>query len=133
PYLRRDFPVMLQGWKWMLFLAGLGITVYNSVIYLGLDHTTAINMVLINSARPAMIVALSYIVFRERVTSAQTVGLVLGFLGTLVVLFRGELERLATLELNIGDMFIFVATVSWALYTVFFPKRPPIHGASFMA
>jgi drug/metabolite transporter (DMT)-like permease len=133
PYLRRDFPAMLAGWRWMLFLAGLGIALYNSVIYLGLDHTTAINMVLINSARPAMIVALSFVVFRERVSSTQTVGLVLGFLGTLVVLFHGELERLATLELNIGDMFIFVATISWALYTVFFPKRPPIHGASFMA
>jgi drug/metabolite transporter (DMT)-like permease len=133
PFLRRDFPAVVRGWRWMVFLAAIGITVYNSVIYLGLDHTTAINMVLINSARPAMIVALSFIAFRERVTTTQTVGLVLGFLGTFVVLFRGEFERVATLQLNIGDMFIFVATVSWAVYTVFLPKRPPIHGASFMA
>ena len=133
PYLRRDLPALLAGWRWMLFLAGLGIAVYNCVIYFGLDHTTAINMVLINSARPAMIVLLSYLFFRVRVGGWQLVGLVLGFLGTAVVLFHGELARVATLELNVGDLLIFVATVTWALYTVFLPKRPPIHGASFMA
>jgi len=133
PYLRRDLPVLLQHWRWMLVLPALAIALYNTIIYFGLDHTTAINMVLINSARPAVIVLLSYLIFHVTVSGMQSIGLVLGFIGTGVILFQGELARIATLELNIGDLWIFVATIVWAVYTVFLPKRPPIHPASFMA
>ena len=133
PYLRRDLPVLLQHWRWMLVLSALAIALYNTIIYFGLDHTTAINMVLINSARPAVIVLLSYLIFHVTVSGMQSIGLVLGFIGTGVILFQGELARIATLELNIGDLWIFVATIVWAVYTVFLPKRPPIHPASFMA
>ena len=133
PYLKRDLPVLIQHWRWMVFLAALAIAGYNTIVYTGLDYTTAINMVLINSARPAIIVLMSYLFFGVSVRGWQAVGLILGFLGAAVILFRGDVERLVAFELNFGDLWIFVATIVWALYTVFLPKRPPIHPASFMA
>jgi drug/metabolite transporter (DMT)-like permease len=133
PYMRRDWPVLIQNWRWMLFLSTLGIAIYNTVIYFGLDHTTAINMVLINAVRPAIIVLLSFLIYRVTVGRAQALGLFCGFIGTLVILARGDIAVLLGLQFNIGDLWICVGTVVWAVYTVFFPKRPQIHPASFMA
>ena len=134
PYLRRDWPVLVANWRWMVFLATLGIAMYNTIIYFGLDHTTAINMVLINAVRPAIIVTLSFLIYRITVGRSQTVGLAFGFIGTLVILARGDIAVLVGVEFNIGDLWICVATLIWAIYTVFLPKRPQrMHPASFMA
>jgi drug/metabolite transporter (DMT)-like permease len=133
PYMRRDWPVLLANWRWMAFLATLGIAMYNTIIYFGLDHTTAINMVLINALRPAVIVLLSFLIYRVTVGRLQTLGLVFGFIGTMIILARGDWAVLFNVEFNIGDLWICVATFTWAVYTVFLPKRPKIHPASFMA
>lgn len=133
PYMRRDWPILVRNWRWMLFLATLGIALYNTVIYFGLDHTTAINMVLINAVRPAIIVSLSYLIYRVTVGRGQAFGLFCGFVGTLIVLARGDLGVLLGLQFNVGDLWICVGTVAWAVYTVFYPKRPQIHPTSFMA
>jgi len=132
PYLRRDWPALKDRWGWLLFLSALGIAAYNAIIYFALHYTTAINMVLINAQRPIIIVALSYGLYRTKVGTIQIVGLVLGFLGTLVVMSRGEWQVLRDFEFNSGDLWIFVGTVIWAVYTVFLPKRPAIHPTSFM-
>lgn len=133
PYMRRDWPIMLRKWPWMVFLATLGIATYNTVIYFGLDQTTAINMVLINAVRPAVIVLLSFIIFRVTVARGQALGLFFGFLGAVVILVRGDLAVLFGLQFNQGDLIICIGTMVWATYTVYFPKRPDIHPASFMA
>ncbi len=134
PYLRRDWPVLLANWRWMVFLATLGIAMYNTIIYFGLDHTTAINMVLINAMRPAVIVSLSFLIYRVTVGRVQTLGLFCGFVGTLVILARGDWAVLLGVQFNIGDLWICCATFIWAVYTVFLPKRPTqLHPASFMA
>ena len=133
PYMARDWPVVRQNWRWMVFLATLGIAIYNTVIYFGLDHTTAINMVLINAVRPAIIVLLSFLIYRVTVGRGQSLGLIFGFVGTLVILARGDLSVLTGFQFNIGDLWICVGTVVWSIYTVFLPKRPAIHPASFMA
>lgn len=133
PHLRRDIPVALANWKPVVALAILSITVYNTFIYFGLEHTSAINSYLINTARPVMIVLMSLFFLRVPVTLVQAIGLVIAFVGTCVIIFRGDLGVLRTLELNPGDLWIVVATTCWALYTVFLYKRPKIHGASFLA
>jgi drug/metabolite transporter (DMT)-like permease len=132
PYLRRDWATLKTDWGWLAFLAALGIAGYNAIIYFALHYTTAINMVLINAQRPIIIVALSYGLYRTKVSRMQTLGLVLGFLGTLVVMSRGDVDVLLRFEFNSGDLWIFVGTVIWAVYTVFLPKRPAIHPTSFM-
>lgn len=132
PHLRKDLPIALKHWPIMLVLGVLSIAVYNTFIYFGLDHTTAINMVLINTSRPVMIVILSFVFFRLTVTGLQSIGLFLGLVGTGVIVFRGDLDVLLGLKLNIGDLWVLAATVAWAIYTVFFHKKPKIHATSFL-
>lgn len=133
PHLGRDIPTAIRNWPTMIVLSVLSVSIYNSFVYFGLDHTTAINMVLINTARPVVIVLMSLLFFRVAVTGMQALGLVLGLVGTAVIVFRGEFRAVLDLKLNVGDLWVLAATVSWAAYTVFLHKRPKMHPASFLA
>ena len=57
----------------------------------------------------------------------------MAFLGTSVIVMRGDPARLINFEFNTGDLWVLAATLSWALYTVLLRKRPKMHPTSFLA
>ncbi|MCC6473533.1 MAG: EamA family transporter, partial [Burkholderiales bacterium] len=132
PHLREDWPLVRRHWPILFLFAILIISVYNTFAYIGLNTTTAINMLLINTTRPVIIVLLSYAFFRERPSALQAAGFLLALCGTLGILARGDLEALVGVRFIAGDLWVVAATVAWALYTVLYPKRPSIHPTSLM-
>src|SRR5579862_9444036 len=73
PHLRRDWPVLLRHWRLMLVLGTFGIGAYNTITYLGLQTTTALNALLMQSATPLAILLCSFVLFRERPSLRQIV------------------------------------------------------------
>lgn len=133
PRLRTDWPIALRHWPIMVLLSVMSVTAFNTLIYIGLQSTMALNSMLINTARPSMIVAMTFLFFHQRISAVQGLGLALGLGGTTIIVLRGNFNVLGGVELNPGDLWIVGATVSWAVYTVFLNKRPAIHATSFMA
>ncbi|MBP7960540.1 MAG: DMT family transporter [Caldilineaceae bacterium] len=133
PHLRRDWPVIRRAWKLITLLAILGITLFNTLVYTGLHATTAINALLLQSTMPVVIVLMSFLLFRERVTPAQVGGIVLSLAGVLTIIAKGSLTLLLSLSLNSGDLLIFIAVVGYAAYSVLLRKRPAMHPLSFLA
>ena len=133
PHLRNDLPALKNNWLIILILSALSITIYNTFIYEALLTTTAINSFLINTSRPVIIVLLSILFFREGINLIQSFGFVMAFLGTSVIVMRGDPARLINFEFNTGDLWVLAATLSWALYTVLLRKRPKMHPTSFLA
>ncbi len=132
PHFRREWPLVRRHWPILLLLGFLSITIYNTFVYIGLNTTTAINMLLINTARPVVIVFLSYLFYRERVTLVQAGGFALALSGTLTILARGNFDVFGDAHFIVGDLWVVGATVGWALYTVLYRKRPPIHATNLM-
>ena len=58
----------------MLVLGAIGVGTHNALAYLGLNYTTATNGVILNSFIPVMIVTLSWVFLRERLTPLQGLG-----------------------------------------------------------
>jgi drug/metabolite transporter (DMT)-like permease len=102
PFLKRDWPAIRKHLPVMLILTLAGITVYNSLAYWGLEHTQAINALLITSAHPLLVAGWSFILYRERLTVWQVVGIALSLGGVLIVLTRGDLAALQAVRFNIG-------------------------------
>ena len=75
PQLRGDWPIVRRHWKVLLGLGVIGIGTHNALAYLGLRYTTAVNGVILNSFIPVMIVALSWVLLRERLASLQVAGI----------------------------------------------------------
>lgn len=152
--LREAFdPVALNFWRWLVavlvmapfavgaawqrraairrhagllaFLALTGVTLFQSLVYLGLESTTAINAVLINASAPVFIVVCSWIVDREKAGLRQSAGMLLSFVGVLLIVCQGEPGRLLQLEFHRGDAWILLAMPIWGIYSVIVKRCPP--------
>ena len=123
--LHEQWPLMRKHWKIiglqgvLLFIGG------NGMLFVGLQFTTAINGALINSAEPVTIVAVAWVMFRDRLTPVQWAGIFISMIGVVYLVGRGNLSVLLSLDLNIGDIFIFISIISWAFYAVLMRKVPP--------
>jgi drug/metabolite transporter (DMT)-like permease len=122
--LWRQRALIRRHWPVMTLFALLGITNYNTFAYLGLQHTTATNGVLLASVTPVLILGLSVLLFRVPLRRAQVVGILLSLAGVVLIATEGRPQMLTGLELNRGDLWILVAILDWALYSVFLRWRP---------
>ena len=105
-------------------LAILGISGFNTLLYVGLNYTKATNALLINSFVPVMILALSFFILKIKIKYIQFIGIFLSFLGVIFLILRGELHNLSNIELNYGDIWVLAASCTWALYSVLVKFRP---------
>ena len=103
----------------ILIVMGLtGVTAFNSVLYIGLHHTSVINATLVNSTTPVTTACLAWILIGERMHWRHVLGIVLSFAGVGWIVARGDLEVLFHLRFNAGDLIVFFATVLWGFYSV---------------
>lgn len=108
----------------LVLLGLLGVTNFNTFVYLGLQSTTATNAVLLQSATPVLIVALSFVLLREGVSFRQAAGILVSLAGVAAIVLQGDPARLTGLTLNRGDLWVLAAVLSWALYSVCLRWRP---------
>lgn len=131
-HIRRDWPVIRDNLPILFFLGTVGVGAFNTLSYTGLNYTTALNALVLQSSGPILIVLASFLIFGDRISPRQALGIVLSLAGVLTMVARGDLSVLKTLELNRGDLFLLIALVLWGLYTAFLRKRPSIHWLSFI-
>lgn len=131
--LAADRREIAHGWKMLLLLSLLGISSFNALLYRAVHTTTAINGALIQSSMPAVIVLLSLVLYREKVSSRQMAGVVLCILGAALIVLRGELKTLLAMSFVQGDLLMIIAVSAYALYSALLRRRPPIHPLSLLA
>ena len=132
PYLKRDLPLLLRRWPTMLVLSATGIATYNTMSYIGLTSTTALNVLLLQSAGPLIIIIWAFVLFGERPSPRQVLAVMLSLVGVAVIAAHGSLESLLHLSLNVGDVWILVAMVIYGIYAAMFRVRPATHPMSFL-
>ncbi|HUB49884.1 MAG TPA: EamA family transporter [Acetobacteraceae bacterium] len=132
PYLKKDLPTLLRHWRMMLLLSATGIATYNTLSYLGLSATSALNVLLLQSAGPLIIIVWAFALFRERPTPWQAAGVAVSLLGVAVIAAHGSLETLLALRLNRGDVWILIALAIYGIYAAMFRRRPQTHPMSFL-
>jgi drug/metabolite transporter (DMT)-like permease len=108
----------------LALLALLSVSIFQTLVYLGLESTTAVNAVLINCSAPLFILLCAWALEGERATLRQLAGIVVSVAGILVILSRGEPAALAALELHSGDAWILAAIAIWGVYSVLLKRRP---------
>jgi drug/metabolite transporter (DMT)-like permease len=133
PHLKRDRAVIIAHWPMLTLLGSIGAGTFVSMYYVGLATTPAINAMVINSAAPILIPFASYFFYRERPSSMQAAGVAVSLLGVLIVLAKGNLLLLLSLDLNQGDLWVLTAVATWAVYTALLRKQPTMHWLSFAA
>jgi drug/metabolite transporter (DMT)-like permease len=132
-HLVRDWPAIRAKLGIMIFISLVGISAFNTLQYWALEHTTALNTLLLQSSGPLIVAVWSLILLGVRLTLAQGIGVLLSLTGVLVILLHGDLSALSNIQFNEGDLIFTAAMVVFGLYSVLTLKRPAIHGLSFVA
>ena len=116
--------VLARHWRLLATLGIIGPALFNTMQYVALVHTEAINAGLIMTMMPVVIFALSFAIFRERMSVVQGLGVAVSLAGTVVLLTRGDVETLSALRFNRGDLWMIAAVPLWALYSVLIKLLP---------
>jgi drug/metabolite transporter (DMT)-like permease len=122
--LAAQWRVILRAWPIVVPLGILGVGNFNMLVYVGLQDTTATNALLLQSACPAFIVAISSLVGAGHPTVRQLAGIATSLVGVAVILARGTPGNLSALAFSPGDLWVLAAVLSWALYTLLLARRP---------
>ncbi|MCB1956338.1 MAG: DMT family transporter [Rhodocyclaceae bacterium] len=121
---RSQLAAMRRGWLAMVVLGLLGVGGFNTFAYLALQQTTATNASLLNSFIPIVTIALTWGFLGRRLRQPEAIGVFVSMAGVLLIVAHGSLDTLFGLRLNVGDLWMLVAVLTWALYTVGLQYRP---------
>jgi drug/metabolite transporter (DMT)-like permease len=102
---------------WLL-LGFLGMWICGAGVYYALQFTTATNGTLIYTTSPLMVILLERLFFGRATGWRELAGIAIGFFGVAIIVLKGDIDRLAGLELNRGDLMFIAAALSWAVYSV---------------
>jgi drug/metabolite transporter (DMT)-like permease len=109
--IRRSLPAMVP-------MALLGVTIFNTLLYTGARTTSALNLSLIATSTPVFIILLARVFLRERLTARKILGLGTALGGVLLLITGGEPARLLGLQFSAGDLWMTLAAVLFAAYSI---------------
>ena len=132
--LRAGWPALHGKWPVIAAISALGVGCYNSLQYLALQTSTAVNATLIGASAPVINLMIGAAFFATPVVRGQWIGAALSMMGVLIVFARGDLQNVARLQLERGDLIMLVATITWSLYTwLLRTRRPGLTATPFLA
>ncbi|MDB3887918.1 DMT family transporter [Candidatus Pelagibacter sp.] len=115
--------IILDNLPLLFFLALTSVGLFNSFTYLALVHTQVINASLFNTAIPAMIIFLCFLLKIEKTNKFQIFGLIISVLGILSIITKLNSKVLVSLNFNKGDLIMVGGVVAWGLYSSFLKKK----------
>lgn len=119
-----EWDILKENLPYLCMTSLLGITIFNTLIYFAGHTTTAINLSLISITFPVFIVILTRFIFRELITVNKGVGIVLVAAGVVLLVTKGTPSRLFNLSFAIGDVWMLVAAITFAVYSLLLKGKP---------
>ena len=113
---KKSFIVDLRKEKWIFALAAIACF-HLWIQVTGLQWTTASNTGWIIGITPVFMVIMGLLFFKEKITSTQTTGIVISFLGLLFLVSKGDFSSLDFIK-NKGDLLIITSSITWSVYSL---------------
>ena len=108
---------------YLTILAITSVSAFNSLVYLALNYTQAIDSILMISIIPVFVLFLSSVLGVEKFNFYQLAGLIVSFTGVLIIFSNADLNKILNLNFNIGNVWMLLAVVCWALYSSLLKKK----------
>lgn len=109
---------------YITLMAFIGVTLFNTLIYIAGHTTSAINLSLIAISSPVFIILISHFVLGERTPLSGWIGVAVTITGVILLICRGSLSVLLNISFNTGDLLMVSAAVIFALYSILLRRKP---------
>ena len=100
----------------LIFCGLFGITTNMLLFFHGLSMTSPIDASIIMTTTPVLVLILSVFILKERLTTNKIIGITIGALGAILLIWYGE-KAIGTSS-SAGNFFIFLNACSYSLYLV---------------
>jgi drug/metabolite transporter (DMT)-like permease len=120
----RDAAAIRKSWLYLLALGTLGVGNFNAFQYLALETSTPLNVTLINASMPLWMMLVGALAFGDKPAARPLIGAALSLLGVAIVVSRGAWSALSQVQFVIGDLYMLIAVMGWAVYS-WLLVRPP--------
>ena len=125
-YIARDWAVLRRRMLYVTLMGSAGFTGFNALYYLSAHHTSAINIGILQGSIPVFVLLGSFLLFRFKVSPIQALGVCVTLLGVVIVATRGDLSLLLGFAFNSGDLFMLLACLLYAAYSLGLSQRPQV-------
>jgi drug/metabolite transporter (DMT)-like permease len=127
----RDWPKIRKRGLFTILMGTFGFTAFNALFYAAAHFTSAVNLTIFQGAIPVLVLLGTLLFFKARAIPLQILGMAVTIAGVLLVSVKADWEILRHLALNIGDVWMLIACVFYAGYTLGLRHRPAIPGLVF--
>lgn len=114
----KAFKVTRKQFIQLALLGFSGIFAYSFFFFTGLRMVKASHGALIVALNPVLVMLISSLFGKERISGIKVMGLLLSLAGTAIVISRGDIMDLFTM-FTWGDALMLGCPISWAFYTYF--------------
>lgn len=122
---KKEKEIFKQNISYFIWMALVGVAVYNTMIYQAGHSTTAINMALYGSIiHPIVATLLAAWLVQEKLHWKSIAGIALGVIGIIVLLSKGDINTLLHFKFSTGDLWMIGAGFCFGSYNVFVRKKP---------
>jgi drug/metabolite transporter (DMT)-like permease len=116
---------VFANWKYLFWVALMGITLFNTFIYIAGHTTSAINLALIGTtAAPVFTVIISAVILKEGITPLRITGLLFCIAGVVVLISKGNIATLLAFRFSAGDVWTLLSAFVFSIYTVLVKRKP---------
>lgn len=102
----------------------LGVSLFNTLIYIAGHSTTAMNMSLIAITFPVFVIIFSKFIYKEIITLNKGLGILLVIAGVMLLITKGELSVIKNISFSSGDLWMLLAAIAFALYSLLIKHKP---------
>jgi len=131
-HLKNDWLALRGKLPLMLFYSLGGGALFSTLQFMALSHTVALNAAVMNSAVPVLMLAVSWLVFGDRLSRLQLGGILVSVTGVLVIIAKGDAATFTRLSFNLGDLLLLLNMSLFAVYSSCLRLRPRVHPLSFL-
>lgn len=121
----------------VILLGMTGIFTYNVMFFKGLKIIEASRASLIIATCPVFITIFSAIFLKEKLNLVKGLGIAVSVCGTIVVISKGNINRISETGLGLGELYIFCCVLSWVAYSLIgkavMSKLSPFASVSYSA
>lgn len=114
----KDWPLIRQHLGYHLITALVGISLFNTFIYLSAAHTSGINMIIISATSPIITMLLASLFLKDPLSFRRVLGMALAFSGVLAIAGKGDWQTLMNLHFALGDILALISAALFGGYSV---------------
>lgn len=119
-----EYRLVLPHWRMIVLLSALGYTGYNALYYSAAHYTRGANIAIIQGSTPIVVLLLGLFVYRQKLNAIQIGGALVTIIGVMVSASHGDWQVISHLAFNRGDLWLLIASIAYAFYTLKLRERP---------